>query len=226
MLRDEILKLNKNAIVVQNAIDFSQPQFQKFLPSFESKDVRFGWLGSPAHLHDIETLKDSMRLFHNKLTQGSFSAIGAHKNNQQIWLQFAYILSNAGKAKKDRFKIIEGLPVTKYMSLYNEIDCSVIPLEDNYFNRMKSELKVLEAAASGRAVIVKNIHPYTRITKLKPDLFYLAGDDNMDFFRQMKKILKNPLQAKKKALGLQQIVRERYNITQANEIRKQIINRL
>jgi hypothetical protein len=48
----------------------------------------------------------------------------------------------------------------------------------------------------------------------------------MDFFRQMKKILKNPLQAKEKSLGLQQLVRERYNIAQANEIRKQIINRL
>ena len=55
-LQKEVLKFNKNCVVLPNAINPNEPQF-KPNPS-ESERLRFGWLGGSSHIKDIELLKD------------------------------------------------------------------------------------------------------------------------------------------------------------------------
>jgi glycosyltransferase involved in cell wall biosynthesis len=50
----EIAKVNKNVIVLPNAID---PKEKQFIPNPEPSDkIRIGWLGGSSHLHDLKLL--------------------------------------------------------------------------------------------------------------------------------------------------------------------------
>lgn len=55
ILANEIRKFHKNVVVLPNAIDPAESQFQpKYNPS---NKIRFGWLGGSSHIKDIELLK-------------------------------------------------------------------------------------------------------------------------------------------------------------------------
>ena len=51
---DEIRKFNKNVVILPNAIDHKEGQFNE--PTEESDLVRVGWLGGSSHLHDLMLL--------------------------------------------------------------------------------------------------------------------------------------------------------------------------
>ena len=52
-------------------------------------------------------------------------------------------------------------PVTSYAKNYSKFDVSLAPLKNHIFNRMKSQLKVIEAGFYKKAIIASNIGPYT-----------------------------------------------------------------
>ena len=56
---DEIRKINKNVVVLPNAIDPSEPQFQKKEVKSDKK-LRIGWLGGSSHLHDLKLLQQGL----------------------------------------------------------------------------------------------------------------------------------------------------------------------
>ena len=51
---EEIRKFNKNVIVLPNAIDPEESQFNQ--PTPKSDKIRVGWLGGSSHLHDLKLL--------------------------------------------------------------------------------------------------------------------------------------------------------------------------
>lgn len=55
ILQKEVLKHNKNCVVLPNSVNPNEPQF-KPTPK-ESEKLRFGWLGGSSHIKDIELLK-------------------------------------------------------------------------------------------------------------------------------------------------------------------------
>jgi glycosyltransferase involved in cell wall biosynthesis len=60
----EISKYNKNVIVIPNAIDPSEPQFQ-YKEIKTDKKLRFGWLGGSSHLHDLGLMKQGLNIWMN-----------------------------------------------------------------------------------------------------------------------------------------------------------------
>lgn len=60
----EISKYNKNVIVLPNAIDPSEPQFQ-YKEIKTDKKLRFGWLGGSSHLHDLGLMKQGLNIWMN-----------------------------------------------------------------------------------------------------------------------------------------------------------------
>jgi glycosyltransferase involved in cell wall biosynthesis len=66
----EIAKLNKNVIVLPNAIDPSEKQFT---PNAEKTDkkVRLGWLGGSSHYHDLAIVGSSVSRFLNENKEDS-----------------------------------------------------------------------------------------------------------------------------------------------------------
>ncbi len=67
ILANEVRKINKNVVVLANAIDPNETQFK---PNKTNSDlIRFGWLGGSSHIKDIELLKtlgSSQNTFSNK----------------------------------------------------------------------------------------------------------------------------------------------------------------
>ena len=53
------------------------------------------------------------------------------------------------------------LPVTSYAKNYSYFDVLLAPLKNHIFNRVKSQLKVIEAGFKHKAIIASSIGPYT-----------------------------------------------------------------
>lgn len=51
--------------------------------------------------------------------------------------------------------------IKEYATHYNNIDVLLVPLKENNFNAMKSQLKVIEAGFFHKAIIAQNFGPYT-----------------------------------------------------------------
>ena len=52
-------------------------------------------------------------------------------------------------------------PITTYAANYNYFDISLAPLKEHIFNRVKSQLKVIEAGFHKKALVAQNYGPYT-----------------------------------------------------------------
>ena len=52
-------------------------------------------------------------------------------------------------------------PVTSYAMNYSKLDISLAPIKNHIFNRVKSQLKVIEAGFYKKALIASNVGPYT-----------------------------------------------------------------
>lgn len=52
-------------------------------------------------------------------------------------------------------------PINEYATHYNNIDVLLVPLKENAFNQMKSQLKVVECGFFKKAIIAQNFGPYT-----------------------------------------------------------------
>jgi glycosyltransferase involved in cell wall biosynthesis len=52
-------------------------------------------------------------------------------------------------------------PVSSYAKNYSKFDISLAPIKNHTFNRMKSQLKVIEAGFYKKALIASNVGPYT-----------------------------------------------------------------
>ena len=52
-------------------------------------------------------------------------------------------------------------PVTSYAKNYSKFDISLAPIKHHMFNKVKSQLKVIEAGFYKKALIASNFGPYT-----------------------------------------------------------------
>jgi len=92
-------------------------------------------------------------------------------------------------------------PVTSYAKNYSKFDISLAPIKNHMFNRMKSQLKVIESGFYKKALIASNLGPYTIDLKhcLKNGNFVegnaLLVDENRnhsDCAKFIEKLVKNP----------------------------------
>lgn len=143
LLGKEVERLNTNWYVIPNALDPNEAMWQ---PK-KTYGKRIGWAGGITHFHDLMLTKDAW---------GDTIPVIAGFNEHPEWVKLA-----------DKFKAdyINALPVTEYGFLYDQFDIAIAPLEDNKFNTMKSNLKIIEAGMKGLPIFVQNIHPYTDVNE-------------------------------------------------------------
>ena len=112
-------------------------------------------------------------------------------------------------------------PVTSYAKNYSKFDVSLAPIKNHMFNRMKSQLKVIEAGFYKKAIIASNIGPYSLDLKhcLKNGEFVdgnaLLVDEvrnHSDWAKYMEKLVKNPNMAKDMGERLYETVKNTYDL--------------
>ena len=112
-------------------------------------------------------------------------------------------------------------PVQSYAKNYSKFDVSLAPIKNHMFNRMKSQLKVIEAGFYKKALIASNLGPYTIDLKhcLENGNFVdgnaLLVDENRnhsDWAKFIEKLVKNPNMVKDMGEKLYETVKDRYDL--------------
>jgi glycosyltransferase involved in cell wall biosynthesis len=119
-------------------------------------------------------------------------------------------------------------PVQSYAKNYSKFDISLAPIKNHIFNRMKSQLKVIEAGFYKKAIIASNLGPYTIDLKhcLQNGNFVdgnaLLVDENRnhsDWAKFIEKLVKNPNMVKDMGERLYETVKDRYDLNVVTKAR-------
>jgi len=151
-LAEEIYKYNPNVEILPNALPYGEEQFQD--NKLESDLVRLFWAGSGTHVPDIDILRNPMKKINFPVRT---IIAGYNLGEKHLWDRMIGVFTNGLKLNPTIYDYSE---VSKYMGAYADSDISIIPLVENKFGAMKSNLKVLETAAKKNPAIVSNVHPY------------------------------------------------------------------
>lgn len=196
---------NGEVVIVPNALSYDEGQFTL------SEDTESGtpivYVGGNTHLHDLELVRRAIPL--NELT------IGGVNKDCQVW-----------KEVTKRFAGVSTKPqatLDSYMNLYEGHKIALAPLEKNNFNACKSNLKILEAGAKGLPIVTSRVHPY--YNDLDKDVVIYGNSEN-SWRSAVTKLLKDDEYRKDKGLELAAHVRQHYQLSDANKIRRQIIESL
>jgi glycosyltransferase involved in cell wall biosynthesis len=112
-------------------------------------------------------------------------------------------------------------PVQSYAKNYSKFDVSLAPIKNHMFNRMKSQLKVIESGFYKKALIASNLGPYTIDLKhcLNNGNFVdgnaLLVDENRnhsDWAKFIEKLVKNPNMVKDMGERLYETVKDKYDL--------------
>lgn len=126
-------------------------------------------------------------------------------------------------------------PVTSYAKNYSKFDVSLAPIKNTMFNRVKSQLKVIEAGFYKKALIATNLGPYTIDLKhsLQNGNFVdgnaLLVDENRnhsDWAKYIEKLLKNPNMVKDMGERLYEHVKDRYSLNVVTKSRAEFYKSL
>lgn len=72
-----------------------------------------------------------------------------------------YTQQDYGNLNNESYARVWTQPVTSYAKNYSKFDVSLAPIKNTMFNRVKSQLKVIEAGFYKKAIIASNLGPYT-----------------------------------------------------------------
>jgi glycosyltransferase involved in cell wall biosynthesis len=126
-------------------------------------------------------------------------------------------------------------PVTQYAANYSKFDISLAPIKNHVFNRMKSQLKVIEAGFYKKALIASNVGPYTIDLKhaLKNGEFTdgnaLLVDEHRnhsDWSKSIKKLIQNPNLITDLGERLYETVKDKYNLQNVTKTRAEFYKSL
>jgi glycosyltransferase involved in cell wall biosynthesis len=206
-LAEEIYKINRNVVVVPNAIP-THTYFPRFrMPSLKGK-TRIFWQGSVTHGKDIELLHGPFK----KLDKNKFmTIIAGYMPDEPEWDRMVSFFTRGLTIPG---MVLGGTDVDKYYGNYKYADICVCPLRDNKFNAMKSNLKVLEAAHIGLPVIASNVHPYKNID----GVMYVNKQSDWSKWLNM-----SSTHYKGRAYLLREWAKKHHDFETINEIRKQAI---
>ena len=112
-------------------------------------------------------------------------------------------------------------PVQSYAKNYSKFDVSLAPIKNHMFNRMKSQLKVIEAGFYKKAIIASNVGPYTLDLKHCLDhgnfvdgnaLLVDENRNHSDWAKFIDKLVKNPNMVKDMGERLYETVKDKYDL--------------
>ena len=259
LFANEIRKFNKNVIVLPNAVDPLDLQFNE--PTIPSEKIRVGWLGGSSHLHDLKLLdgmvqklnpiKDKLQYYVCGFDiRGTVTEINKDsgqktqrpiKPEETVWVKYEQIFTDNYKiitskykeyldtfvendysgVEKENYVRVWTRPVNSYAKNYAKFDISLAPIKNHIFNRMKSQLKVIEAGFYKKALIASNVGPYTIDLKhaLKNGGFtdgnaLLVNENNnhSDWAKHIKKLVDNPNMITDLGERLYESVSVKYNL--------------
>ena len=269
IFKKELLKHNKNVVVIPNAIN---PNEGQFIPKPTKSDrLRFGIICGSSHLEDIKLLNgmtsmlpkdvidkiqfvlcgfdtNGTRTFRNVKTREVISRPIEPK--ETCWYEYEKILTNnysiVSQEHKDFLnKFIKGYEypnideayrrcwtknINEYATHYNNIDVLLVPLKENNFNKVKSQLKVIEAGFFNKAIIAQNFGPYTidlvpmiekggSINENGNALLVDSNKNHKQWAKYITKLVNDRDMLEKLQKNLHDTVKDKYSLDEVSKIR-------
>ena len=141
-----------------------------------------------------------------------------------------YAQEEYSEDKNESYLRVWTKPVTGYAKNYSKFDISLSPIKNTMFNRMKSQLKVIEAGFYKKAIIASNIGPYTIDLKHCLDngnfvdgnaILVNEARNHADWSKFIEKLVKNPNLIKDMGERLYETVKDKYDLNNVTNDRKQ-----
>jgi glycosyltransferase involved in cell wall biosynthesis len=169
--------------------------------------------------------------------------------HETVWVKYEEIFTNNYKTTDDEYKKfllnykeeeyksnielpylrVWTKPVTSYAMNYSKFDISLAPIKNHVFNRMKSQLKVIEAGFYKKALIASEIGPYTidLVHCLKNGEFNDNGNailipesrNHSDWSKSIKKLVQNPEMITELGERLYNTVKDKYDLNKVTDER-------
>jgi len=128
-------------------------------------------------------------------------------------------------------------PISSYASNYNLFDISLAPIEENIFNKVKSQLKVIEAGFHKKALIAQDFGPYQIDVK---NAYQFGGgwDENgngilietnknhKDWYKFIKKLILEPELVQQLSENLHNTVKNLYSVGAVSDSRRDLYKKL
>ena len=137
--------------------------------------------------------------------------------------------------EKENYVRVWTRPVETYAGNYSNFDISLAPIRNHIFNRMKSQLKVIEAGFYKKALIASNVGPYTIDLKhaMKNGEFTdgnaLLVDESRnhsDWAKYIKKLVDNPNMITDLGERLYETVKDKYHLDVVTKTRAEFYKSL
>jgi glycosyltransferase involved in cell wall biosynthesis len=163
--------------------------------------------------------------------------------HESIWCKYEHIFTDGYKLIEDQnymkylskfsnepypneenmvYRRVWTKPITSYATNYNLFDISLAPLVHNQFNRVKSQLKAIEAGNFKKALIAENIEPY-KIDVINNKNGFIVDSDKKakEWYQRVVELIRNPNKIKDLGEALNETVMSKYTIDKINIKRKE-----
>lgn len=127
--------------------------------------------------------------------------------------------------------------ISTYASNYNLFDISLAPIEENMFNKFKSQLKVIEAGFHHKAIIAQNFGPYQLdvtnaiqygggIDETANGILIDKNKNHKDWYAAIKKLVLNPELVKTLQDNLHETIKDTYSMDKVTKDRRDLYIKL
>lgn len=179
------------------------------------------------------------------------------KPNESVWYQFEKIFTDDysvvspeykefllkfspeeyPNVENEPYRRVWTKPISTYATNYNLFDVSLAPLEDNTFNKAKSQLKVIEAAFHKKALIAQDFGPYQldlvnynqyggEVNSEGNAILINSNKNHKDWFKSIKEVITNPRLVKLLSDNLHESIKDKYSMESVTKQRRNLYRSL
>jgi len=215
-LFQELIKFNKNVIVIPNTLDFKRES--KLRSYGETNRLNIGWAGGSSHLEDMKLMGRINIL--SKLPDARFILAGFDNRNinpdgtfnrvnddRNVYVKYEKIITNnynlldnkytswlttydrtsTYPVKNQNYERRWSIDINKYLKSMADFDVFIVPLVYNEYNKYKSELKLLEASLHKIPVVCSDLPQYSNIIEKSSGGFTVEKSKaHKDFVKYLK----------------------------------------
>lgn len=181
----------------------------------------------------------------------------AIKPMESVWYQYERIFTNDYKSispeykefllrfkegeyeniKNEPYRRVWTKPITTYAANYNLFDVSLAPLEENIFNKVKSQLKVIESGFHKKAIVAQDFGPYqidlinaveygNTINHNGNAILINPSKNHKDWYKNIKRLITEPELIKELSENLYNTVKDTYSMDKVTTDRRNLYHKL
>lgn len=176
----------------------------EYMKEFLKDKTVIGWGGSPTHLMDLEQATPALLKICSEDKNVVIMMIGCTTQR---------ILEAMTKNFTNQLILVEPIPIFGYAQALRSLkwDIGICPIEDNIFNRSKSNLKFLEFASNGFACVCSEVENYAKTVEHGVTGLLSKNKDHF-WYSNLKFLIDNIEERKKIADNGKKFVRENFDI--------------